>query len=199
MDSKLSFQRTESIFCDLIYYHHSLTSAGKHHCSICSLLQITFEHLKLEVEVYTCMSAYSVTSFMSVCNPMDYSPTVSSIHGILQAGILECVMMPFSRGSSQPRDQICISCVPCIAGRFFTTERWGEFVRYIHSQMLKGDTYRQITYYRSDLLDIKEDAKESHQKQKVLVWEFFVPQHPNPLPIWVKSSSVSGPNFYYRS
>ena len=98
---------------------------------------------------------------------MDNKPPGSSVHGILQAIVLKCVMMPFSRGSSQPRDQICISCVPCTAGRFFTTERWGEVVRYIHSQMLKGDTYRQITYYRSDLLDIKEDAKESHQKQNV--------------------------------
>ena len=34
----------------------------------------------------------------SGCNPMDYT-----IHGILQARILECVAFPFSRGSSQPR------------------------------------------------------------------------------------------------
>ena len=41
----------------------------------------------------------------------------SSIHGILQAGMLEWVAIPFSRGSSRPRDrtQVC-----CIAGRFFT-------------------------------------------------------------------------------
>jgi len=37
--------------------------------------------------------------------------------GILQARILEWVAMPSSRGSSQPRDQIQVSC---IAGRFFT-------------------------------------------------------------------------------
>ena len=35
---------------------------------------------------------------------MDYSQLVSSVHGILQARILECVAIPFSRGSSQPRD-----------------------------------------------------------------------------------------------
>ena len=38
-------------------------------------------------------------------------------HEILHAGILEWVAIPFSRGSSQPRDQIQVSC---IAGRFFT-------------------------------------------------------------------------------
>ena len=38
----------------------------------------------------------------------------SSIHGILQARILEWVAMPFPRGSSQPKDRICISYVSCI-------------------------------------------------------------------------------------
>jgi len=41
------------------------------------------------------------------------------VHGILQARILEWVAFPFSRGSSQPRDQTQVSC---IAGGFFT--RW---------------------------------------------------------------------------
>ena len=36
---------------------------------------------------------------LTLCNPMDYT-----IHGILQARILEGVAVPFSRGSSQPRD-----------------------------------------------------------------------------------------------
>ena len=38
-------------------------------------------------------------------NPMDCNPSNSSVHGILQARILEWVAIPFSRGSSQPRDQ----------------------------------------------------------------------------------------------
>ena len=42
---------------------------------------------------------------------------VSSVHGILQARILEWVAIPFSRGSSQPRDRTWVSC---IAGRCFT-------------------------------------------------------------------------------
>ena len=49
----------------------------------------------------------------TLCNPTDYT-----IHGILQAGILEWVAFPFSRGSSQPRDQTQVSCM---AGRFFTS------------------------------------------------------------------------------
>ena len=41
----------------------------------------------------------------TLCDPMDCSPPGSSAHGILQARILEWVAIPFSRGSSQPRDQ----------------------------------------------------------------------------------------------
>ena len=37
-------------------------------------------------------------------DPMDYSPPRSSVHGILQARIVEWVAIPFSRGSSQPWD-----------------------------------------------------------------------------------------------
>ena len=44
------------------------------------------------------------------------SPLGSSVYEILQARILEWVAIPFSRGSSPPRDQIWVSC---IAGRFF--------------------------------------------------------------------------------
>ena len=53
------------------------------------------------------------------CNPMDCSPLGSSVHGISQARILEWVAIPFSRESSQPRDQTHISC---IAGGVFTAE-----------------------------------------------------------------------------
>ena len=53
----------------------------------------------------------------TLCDSVDSSPPVSSVHGILQARILEWVAMPFSRGSSQPEDQTQVSC---IAGRFFT-------------------------------------------------------------------------------
>ena len=49
-----------------------------------------------------------------LCNPMDCSPP--GVHGILQARILEWVAIPFSRGSSQPRNRIWVSH---IAGRPF--------------------------------------------------------------------------------
>ena len=59
----------------------------------------------------------------TLCDPTNCSPSGSSIHGILQARILEWIAIPFSRGSSWPRDR---SQVSCIAGRFFTIWATGK-------------------------------------------------------------------------
>ena len=50
-------------------------------------------------------------SHVRLCDSMDCSPPDSSIHGILQARILEWVAISFSRGSSQPRDQTWVSAL----------------------------------------------------------------------------------------
>ena len=62
----------------------------------------------------------------TLCDPMDCSLLGSSVYGIFQARILEWVAMPFSRGSSWPRGQTCVSYSSCTAGRFFTTELLGK-------------------------------------------------------------------------
>ena len=62
---------------------------------------------------------YLVTQlYLILCDPMDYTA-----HGIIQAKILEWVAFPFSRGSSQRKDQTQVSC---IAGRFFTSWATGD-------------------------------------------------------------------------
>ena len=61
---------------------------------------------------------------------MDCSPLGSSVHGILQERILEWIAIPFSRGSSWPRDRTQVSC---IAGRFFTSWATREAQEYSQS------------------------------------------------------------------
>ena len=56
-------------------------------------------------------------SCLTLCHPMDCSLPGSSVHGILQARILEWVAFPISRGSSRPKDRTQVFCV---TGRFFT-------------------------------------------------------------------------------
>ena len=76
--------------------------------------QIIIKH----TEVWSSWGGGLVTQPCStLCDPMDCSLPGSSVHGILQARILEWVALPFPRGSSQPRDRIQVSL---IEGRFFT-------------------------------------------------------------------------------
>ena len=65
------------------------------------------EHRPLKVKLKV------IQSCPTLCDPMDYT-----VHGILQARILEWVAFPFYRGSSRPRDRTQVSR---IAGAFFTS------------------------------------------------------------------------------
>ena len=74
-------------------------------------------------------------SRVQLCDPVDHSLPGFSVHGILQARILEWVAISFSRGSSQPRDQ---TRIPHIAGRCFTVWatreawHWEYWAIYLH-------------------------------------------------------------------
>ena len=58
-----------------------------------------------------------------LCDTMDYNPPGFSVHGILQARILEWIVMPSSRGSFWPRDRTHVSYVSCI-GRHVLYHQW---------------------------------------------------------------------------
>ena len=79
--------------------------------------------LSLRQKVLFIIVVLITQSCPTLWGPTDYSPPGSCVHGILQTRILEWVTIPFSKGSSQPRDQIQVSC---IAGRFFTTWATGK-------------------------------------------------------------------------
>ena len=60
----------------------------------------------LSITLLACESESEVTQLCpTLCDPVDCSPLGSSVHGILQARILEWVAISFSRGSSPPRDR----------------------------------------------------------------------------------------------
>ena len=67
---------------------------------------------------FACVRTLVIQSCPMLCNVRDCSLPGSKVHVILQARILEWVAIPFSRGSSWPRDW---SQVSCIADRLFTT------------------------------------------------------------------------------
>ena len=79
------------------------------------------------------MEVLVAQSCPTLCDPIDCSRPGSSVHGILQARILEWVAIPFSWGPSQPRDQARVSCT---AGRLFTFEPpWVEAPIYLALKM----------------------------------------------------------------
>ena len=68
-----------------------------------------------------------------LCHPMDWGPPGSSVHGTLQARILEWVAISYSRASSQPRDWTDISWASWIGrqpGYLFPSPDWGSFYHY---------------------------------------------------------------------
>ena len=52
--------------------------------------------------MHVCVCVLLVQSYSTLCDFMNCYPPVSPVHGILQASILECVAIPFPRGSSNP-------------------------------------------------------------------------------------------------
>ena len=78
----------------------------------------------------------------TLCDPMDYT-----VHGILQARILEWVAIPFSRGSSQPRVQTQVSHVSL---QLFSFAYWGLYkMLSYHMQSLKT-FFSHSTFYLKD-------------------------------------------------
>ena len=66
---------------------------------------------------YLCCRYLAAKSCPTLCDPMNCRLPGSSIHGILQARILEWLAISFSKGTSPPRDQTSVSYVSCIGRR----------------------------------------------------------------------------------
>ena len=77
---------------------------------------------------YTCLHQSQLAGMCpTLCSPMDCSPPGSSVHGILQARLLEWVAIPFSRGILRTQgSDLCILTSPALAGGFFTTSATWE-------------------------------------------------------------------------
>ena len=69
------------------------------------------------------VSEWSRSLCQTLCDPMDCSLPGSSLHGILQARVLEWVAISFSTGSSQPRVQTQVSCIPGRRFNLWATRR----------------------------------------------------------------------------
>ena len=130
--------------------------------------------LFLYAKEYSCVAQL----YLTLRNPVNYSPPVSSVHEILQARILEWVAILFFRGSSgdlpnpgdlrgssQPRHPTWVSC---IAGWFFTIWAATRKAQRIFVDFIK---YFSLTLVRNNLLYLSGKAcLHRHQKVRYLIY-----------------------------
>ena len=87
-------------FCLIFYIHLSFSHLNNFLQGKCFHNQKDTENLpksSLNSEIWIFVCAKSLQLCLTLCNPMDCSPSGSSVHGILQARILEWVAVPFSK------------------------------------------------------------------------------------------------------
>ena len=100
-----------------------LRKACPSHFLVLGIYRVKLHIPKHPIFLPVCVSgSESFQSCLTLCDPMDYT-----VLGILQVRILQWVAIPFSRGSSQPRDCTQVSH---IADRFFTSEAAREAQEY---------------------------------------------------------------------
>ena len=160
------------LYLNLFKYNH-LFSGGSEKVA---KMRFLFIVLKRQRVVCCCLVAKSC---LSLCDPMGCSQPGSSVHGILQARILEWAAVSFSRGSSRPRDWTSVSCIGCIGRQ--TPYRWAtrEAQQMKHSCGFKtkvitppmsqseiNDT-RVIFKYANVYQKLKKGFKKNHIKIKL--------------------------------
>ena len=123
----------------LAKHNWKLEEKGVHQCTLYKVRPLEhraeqWENLRSKWKISQDISCHVYSAFVCVCvlvaqlclilcNPMDCSPPGSSVHGILQARILEWVAMPSTRGSFRPRN---LTWVSCIAGGLYHLSHQGS-------------------------------------------------------------------------
>ena len=92
----------------LTYWNHSHMILGKLWLNQCASQQAPYLGTLFRLLCQLTQVVLVAQSCPTLCDPMDYSLPGFSVHGILQARILEWVAMPFSRGSSWHRDRTMV-------------------------------------------------------------------------------------------
>ena len=140
-------------------------------------------------------------SCLTLCNPVDCSAPGSSIHGILQARILEWVAISFSRGSSWPRDQtqpVCFSMSGsncCFLICIQISQEAGQVVSYSHffqnfpqfvvvhtvkgfgiGNEAEGDAFLEFPCFFNEPTDVGNliSGSSAFSKSSLYIWNFSV-------------------------
>ena len=132
-----------------------------------------------------------------------YSLPGSSVRGILQARILEWESIPFSRGSSWPRDQTQVSC---IVGRFFSVWATGEapldaLKKYIYKTQTTSIPWAPLTG-REKLINLFQADHRSFYRNLHTIQHHIHPSHNQEIRmgwmsvLWLQLEILFGHNIY---
>ena len=116
----------------------------------------------------------------SLCDPMDCSPPCSSVHGILQARILEWVAISFSRGSSWPRDGTQVSCIVVICFNLWATREAHNrhyYVFILQSQVLADTHWLSLMLTEVLLYTISNSTENTAHLVWPIDWVWFWTYH----------------------
>ena len=118
---------------------------------------------------------------LTLCNPMDCSLPGSTIHGILQARILEWVAISFSRGSSWGRDWTCVSCA--LQEDFYLLSwRWGAcfllFIVQLLSHIWLFATLWTLALQASLSFTVSRSFLRLMSIESVMLFKHLIPCHP---------------------
>ena len=132
----------------IIDTHHLVRFSSSDPLSKILLLPLDyFLFIEINSNFYVCCAMVSklLQLCLTLCNPMDCNVPVSSVHGILQARILEWVAMPSSRGSSQPRIIPTSFKYPALTSVLFTTSISWEAPSFVYHIVVTD--YYLIQYF----------------------------------------------------
>jgi len=94
---------------------NTFTTSHNYHVCVCVHLRTVEIYFITEFQICNTVCVLSVAQLCpALCDPMDCNQPGSSVQGIFQARILEWVAIYYTGGSSQPRDQACMSCISWI-------------------------------------------------------------------------------------
>ena len=145
---------------------------------------------------------------LTLCNPMDCRPLGSSVHGILQARILEHVAISYSKGSSGPRDWTHVSCLG--RGILYHWATWEASSTIVHLSPLSellltcgvGCGLAILSHPEPSLLDSSRHHPQPAPATKSLILSYplgHIPQKGNPIVPFLLFTSKPGPGCWPAS
>ena len=129
----------------------------------------------VDLSVCVCMSVGITQSCPTLCDPMDCSLPGSSVHGILQARTLKWIAIPFSGGSSWPKDRARVSCS---AGRFFIV--WATrdaliYPQYNNSKHSRLEYNNRVSkYMKQRKINLRREIDKSKGIAGDYSWKLFL-------------------------